>query len=111
MTTAATYSAEQISLEIAAAGLLNHLDRLNGWIERGDGIAVYENVELGHPQCGHRQYVSFGGPEAQLEDVPFGQAPPERLPDIGNAINWRYRLVGYYRADAPLAVPESWKGE
>lgn len=69
--------------------------RVNQWLARGDGVAVYENVELGHPDAGHRQYLSFGSPAAQIMD------PPERMPDIGGAINWRYNLVGTYRG-APL---------
>lgn len=65
---------------------------VNCWLARGDGIAVYENQELGNPDLGHRKFVSFGSPAAQLETA----NPPERLPDIGNTINWRYRLVGCY---------------
>lgn len=64
--------------------------RINRILERGDKIAVYENHDLGHPEIGHRQYVSYGSLAAQLG----GAEPPERLPDIGGAINWRYVLVG-----------------
>jgi hypothetical protein len=70
-----------------------HYDLVNRWLKRGDGIAVYENVDLGSLNAGHRQFVSFGGWAAQLS-VP---EPPQRLPDIGNAVNWRYRLVGVYK--------------
>lgn len=69
---------------------------INRWLERGDGLAVYENHDLGHSEVGHRQYLSFGSPSAQLEM----EDPPERLPDIGDAINWRYVLVGVYRGAA-----------
>jgi hypothetical protein len=69
------------------------LNTIGRWFERGDGVAVYENVDLGHSELGQRKYVSFGSETAQLET----DDPPERLPDIGNAINWRYRLVGSYR--------------
>lgn len=69
---------------------------INRWLARGDGVAVYENVELGHPDAGHRQYVSFGSPEAQIPDA----FPPSRMPDIGSAINWRYALIGAYRGEA-----------
>jgi len=68
---------------------------INRWLGRGDGVAVYENVELGHPDAGHRQYVSYGSPEAQLPEDP----PPTRLPDLGQNINWRYQLVGIYRGE------------
>lgn len=60
------------------------------WLDRGDGCAVYENVEIGHPECGHRKYVSYGSKLAQLEVA----EPPDRLPDIGATVNWRYYLVG-----------------
>ena len=63
------------------------------WVVRGDGVAVYENVEIGNPEAGHHQYLSFGSKAAQLESV----MPPEQLPDIGGAINWRYRLIGYFK--------------
>lgn len=60
------------------------------WLDRGDGIAVYENHDLGHPQQGHRKFVSYGSKATQLEV----EYPPERLPDIGSEINWRYVLIG-----------------
>jgi len=66
---------------------------VNRWLRRGDGLAVYENHDLGSPEMGHRQYASFGSAAAQLET----QAPPDRLPDMGQRINWRYVLVGVYR--------------
>lgn len=65
------------------------------WVDRGDGAAVYENHELGHPDLGAPKIASFGSPAAQLET----DDPPKRLPDIGNQINWRYQLVATYRED------------
>ena len=38
---------------------------------------------------------SFGSPAAQLET----DHPPQTLPDIGGAINWRYQLIGTYREE------------
>lgn len=64
-----------------------------GWLNRGDGVAVYENQEIGHSLCGHRKFVSFGSKEAQIE-IGEADSPPKRLPDIGGDINWRYCLVG-----------------
>lgn len=55
---------------------------LNHWLERGDGVAVYQNVDLGNQEIGHRQFVSFGSE------------------DVGGAINWRYILEGIYRGEA-----------
>ena len=74
--------------------------------KRGDGAAVYVNNDLGHPDIGQWQVVSYGGPEAQLEtrslkgvhlDERFNYQHgkdilPQRLPDIGGRINWRYTL-------------------
>jgi hypothetical protein len=60
------------------------------WLDRGDGAAVYENHDLGHPDAGMPKIVSYGSPAAQLE-MAF---PPERLPDIGGEIGWRYVLIG-----------------
>lgn len=68
---------------------------LNHWLERGDGVAVYQNVDLGNQEIGHRQFVSFGSEEALLPGE-----PPERMPDVGGAINWRYILEGIYRGEA-----------
>lgn len=73
------------------------------WLIRGDGIAVYENVDLGSSDLGHRKFVSFGSPAAQIEcgDVTL---VPDRLPDIGSQINWRYQFIGSYRGET-LAGP------
>lgn len=78
----------------AAEWLSATLRRMNGWIGRGDGIAVYTNEDLGHSQLGDKRFVSFGSPAAQLET----DTPPAVLPDgIGGGINWRYTLTGTYR--------------
>jgi len=66
---------------------------INRWLARNDGVAVYENQDLGHPDIGRRQFVSYGSKAAQIET----DEPPQRMPDIGGAINWRYQLVGVYK--------------
>lgn len=71
-------------------------DQVNAWRARGDGAAVYENHDLGHPDLGDLRIVSFGSPAALIET----DTPPERLPDIGSAINWRYTLIGTYTGAA-----------
>lgn len=43
------------------------VQQVNLWIARGDGIAVYENHDMGHPNLGEKRVVSYGGPDAQLE--------------------------------------------
>jgi hypothetical protein len=67
--------------------------KIYAWLRRGDGAAVYENQDLGHPDLGSCKIVSFGSPAAQLETL----TPPEILPDIEGAINWRYILVATHR--------------
>lgn len=69
------------------------------WLDRGDGIAVYQQQDFGRSTLGHRKYVSFGSPAAQLE----GDTPPAMLPDIGYDINQGYCLEGVCRPskDAP----------
>jgi hypothetical protein len=71
------------------------LTLISCWLARGDGAAVYENHDLGHRDLGQPQIASYGSAAAQLET----SVPPERLPDIGGRINWRYVLIGTYRND------------
>lgn len=71
-------------------------DMVKKWIDRGDGIAVYENHDLGHRNYGHRKFCSYGSKHAQIE-VKTANELPERLPDIGDKLNWRYILIGVYR--------------
>lgn len=66
------------------------LELVNQWLGDGKGVAVYENVDLGHPECGHRQY---------LTTTTFKGDVPETLPDFPDRINWRYRLVGIYAGE------------
>ena len=69
--------------------------QVEGWIARGDGAALYENHDLGHPQLGMPKIASFGSSMAQLET----DEPPQTLPDIGGEINWRFQLVAVYRGE------------
>lgn len=75
--------------------------KINHWLSRGDGVAVYENHHIGHPGLGDKQFVSFGSADAQLEV----DEPPQVLPDISNKINWRFWLIATYRGE-PIASPE-----
>lgn len=79
---------------LADEGMESAVPTINKWLARGDGAAVYENHDLGHPEIGHKQIVSFGSESAQLET----DEPPKTLPDMAT-INWRYQLVGTYRGD------------
>jgi hypothetical protein len=66
------------------------LPTMQRWLDRGDGIAMYANHDLDHPDCGRLKWVSYGSSVAQIETP----EPPTKLPDIGGEINWRYQLVG-----------------
>jgi hypothetical protein len=64
------------------------------WVSRGDGVAIYQNSDLGYPEVGDIKLASYGSPRALLEvDV-----PPTTLPDIGGHINFRYQLIGTYKS-------------
>lgn len=63
--------------------------KVNGWLARGDKVAVYVNHDLGHPQAGEPRLVSYGSPQALLA---FLDEPPVQLPDTAKDVNWRFRL-------------------
>ena len=65
-----------------------HHGLVRGWMDRGDGVAVYRNQAMDSANLGHRQFVSYGSAKAQLEM----EEPPQRLPDLGSKINWAYQL-------------------
>lgn len=97
------WSATQFAAQLRDRGYdADAVATINVWLERGDGAAIYENQDLGHPDVGHVQITSFGSGAAQLEADRYPdltQFPPTRLPDIGNRINWRYQLIGTYRGE------------
>lgn len=70
-----------------------HHATVQRWLDRGDGVAVYRNEAMDSPRLGDRQFVSFGSPEAQIET----DEPPQRMPDVGSAINWAYQLEATVR--------------
>lgn len=93
-----TYSQSDLILVIDPSVI----PQVNVWLERGDGVAIYENVDLGHPMLGHKIFLSFGSPEAQIEnDEPPGPCPI----DLGRMglMHWRYHLDGTYKGD-PLPL-------
>jgi len=88
-------------MTMTEAELFEDLDESNHtivrrWLDRGDGVAVYENHDLGDPNCGARQFVSFGSKAAKLEVA----EPPARLPMVGSATDWSYRLIATVRRAA-----------
>lgn len=77
--------------EVTLFGMVDpdHHTKVRKWLDRGDGVAVYENHDLGSRNIGHKQFMSYGSPAALIEQP----VPPERCPDIvGRAPNWAYCL-------------------
>lgn len=70
------------------------------WLSRGDGAAVYENHDLGHPGLGLCKIASYGSAWAQLEV----ETPPTTLPDSPTEINWRYQLIATCRRQVTFDV-------
>lgn len=82
-------------------GEMMEIDRvISGWLDRGDEILVYQNAELGHPEAGHVQMVSYGSRFASLPKHTY-ERPPTTLPDFPGKINWRYQLIGIVTPDGP----------
>lgn len=55
--------------------------------ERGGRWFAYRNEDLWHPELGHLKFLQCGEGRTYTE-------PPKRLPDMPDAINWRYWLIG-----------------
>ena len=53
--------------------------------ERGGDWYAYRNADLGHPEIGRLKFLKCG-PGCTLVE------PPQKLPDMGGEINWRYQL-------------------
>jgi len=64
---------------------------LERWWDRGDGVAVYQNMALDSAQAGRLVCFSYGSKAAQIET----EEPPKMMPDTG-AIStpWAYTLQG-----------------
>ena len=98
---AETLTREQMLEVLAEEGehdppwLVQTRNKINVWLRRGDGAAIYRNQAMDHSQFGRRKICSFGSPAAQLET----EEPPQRLPDIGQDINWAYQLEATYRGE------------
>lgn len=69
------------------------LPTLQRWLDRGDGIALYDNQAMDSGNLGHKKWVSYGSKAAQLEV----DEPPQTMPNIGSSINWSYQLIGTHR--------------
>lgn len=91
----------QVIEALTAADLDEGIPLIRRWLHRGDGVAVYENHDLNHSGLGHRQFLSYGSKQAQLET----SEAPAQLPDIGPTINWRYQLIATCRRELYAAEP------
>lgn len=72
--------------------LADTIRKVNVWLTRGDGIAVYTNMVMGHPDLGDMKFMSYGSSEATLNMSEL----PKTLPDWPGQINWRYQLTHVY---------------
>jgi hypothetical protein len=86
---------KQLAELLDEANRERNMEIIERWLVRGDSCAVYTNMDLGHPEAGGEKFVSFGSEQAQIEDA----VPPERLPDIGGQINWRFQLTHICRPE------------
>lgn len=87
-----TYTAIEVA-ELLPEGAI---DKVNAWIARGDGIAVYTNEAFDRSDFGSIKFMSFGSDAAQFV------VPPDQLPDFPGEINWAFRLTGTYRGERQL---------
>jgi len=55
--------------------------------ERGGSWAAYQNVDMGHSQLGHLQFIKYG------PGCTFA-TPPPKCPDTAVGFGWRYTFVG-----------------
>ena len=59
---------------------------IEGWINEGDHIAVYQNMALDSGTCGHVIFIRVG------EGATLKTAP-KQAPDGSWGIGWKYRLI------------------
>lgn len=73
--------------------------------QRGDGLAIYVNEDMSHPELGDQKVVTWGSNEALLEGHETWATLPAQLPDTASSVNWRYCLRHVYRPiDAELVA-------
>ena len=74
--TAETWDADQLrawitkQYEGASPSPAQVIAQINKWLIRGDGVAVFENHDMGHPMVGEGRLASFGSKRAMLEPRP-----------------------------------------
>ena len=64
------------------------------WLDRGDGVAVYENMALDSRNLGQLVFMSYGSEAAQIEE----DEAPKIMPDMRMySTPWAYRLKVSFR--------------
>lgn len=97
-TTPKVYSGEEFADTVAerfpADEVPEVLALVRRWLARGDGAAVYVNEDLSDPRVGSLQLVPYGPPRGTPAGgwLRLGLELPQRLPDTGGSLNWRYQL-------------------
>jgi len=72
------------------------LKRMDKWIDKGSAVAVYKNVDLGHPELGRVAFMRVGG-KATIKTA------PQRMPDSKKIpIAFRYYLQKVIRSKKQL---------
>jgi len=83
-----TWDADQLrtwitkQYEGAEPGPAQVIAQINVWLDRGDGVAVFENHDLGHPDLGQGRMLSFGSRKAMIEPPPCKASDALRERDI-----------------------------
>ena len=69
---------------------------VNRWLARGDGVAVYRSQAMDSAWLGHRVFMSYGSPEAQISTT-MTNLPPDACPtqSRGMGMAWAYRLESH----------------
>ena len=66
--------------------------------ERGKGWAVYQNMDMGHPDLGRLQFLQYGEGCTHV-------TPPSRCPDTHVGSGWRYCYIGLVHLETGTVEP------
>lgn len=65
---------------------------------RGERWYAYQNLDFGHPNLGHLQFLQVG------KGRTF-EKPPKQMPDTAQGLGYRYKLIGHVDLAQGLVVP------
>ena len=70
---------------------------IKDWVDEGNRVGVWQNVDLGHPELGHTVCCKVG----EFCTYKTDDDVPKRMPDGagGVSIAWRYQLQGVFGAE------------